>query len=103
MLRVGDAGEGHLVLQPPVGKRLLIFGPDGDDYGVPLDKLRIIAAQLRHVPLAEGSAEAAVKDQNNVLFAPEVGEAYYLALAAGHLEGGGGRRFSAGVHGVPRY
>jgi len=55
------------------------------------------------VPLAEGSAEAAVKDQNNVLFAPEVGEAYYLALAAGHLEGGGGRRFSAGVHGVPRY
>ena len=84
-----------------MSKASLVFETDGDYYSVPLDKLGVILAQLRHVPPAEGSAEATVKDQDNVLFALKAGEPYYFALAVGHLEVGGGGLF--GFHSAPQY
>ena len=38
-----------------------------DDLGIPLDKHGVILAQLRHVPAAERSEKAPVKDQDNLL------------------------------------
>jgi hypothetical protein len=39
---------------------------------LPLEKLRIILTQLRHVPLAEWSGEAAVEDQQYICFSAKI-------------------------------
>jgi hypothetical protein len=40
----------------------------------------MVLAQLRHVRAAEWSGEAAIKDQQNMLFLLELGEADHISL-----------------------
>ena len=64
--------ERKAMLRPEVGEGVSPLRPDHDDLGVPPRELLIPLAQLRHVPLAKGSREAAVEDQHHVSLPAEV-------------------------------
>jgi hypothetical protein len=49
------------------------FGTNHHNLRAGSNKLFVVMAQLRHVPLAEWSGEAAVQDENYMAFAFEIG------------------------------
>jgi hypothetical protein len=52
-----------------------------DDYlGPPLNKFRILLAQLRHMPLAEWSGEGPVEYQQHIGFSAEIGKPEWSAF-----------------------
>ena len=66
---IGDADEGETFLRPVFFKHIRTFRPDRHDFRIELAEPLIILAQLRHVPAAEGSDEAPVEDQQQILLA----------------------------------
>ncbi len=70
--RVGQADEGEFARFPVHFEVNGIFRSDHNDLGSLRLEFRIVSTQLRHVPLAERSHEAAVKDQQHVGFAFEI-------------------------------
>jgi len=71
MLRVGQPRERHVMAAPEIVERGLVLGADGYNVGISLEKIIIIATQLRHMPAAVRSHESAVENQYHV-FAPEI-------------------------------
>lgn len=57
-----------------------IFRPNYNNGHVPLDKLSIGAAQLRHVLPAEWSGKTPVENQQNMLIALELGQRHLAAV-----------------------
>jgi hypothetical protein len=57
---------------PPVRKCLGALRANSDNLSISFYKLLIIATQLRHMPAAERSDEAAIKYQNDILFTLEI-------------------------------
>ena len=58
----------------------LVLGAHRGDLGVPLRKLGEILTQLRHTPLAVGSREATVEDQDHLLVALIFGQPHSIAF-----------------------
>ncbi len=67
-----------------------IFRTYDDHLGLPLDEFLVILAQLRHVPAAEWSNEAAVEHEQDMRCAAKIGQAKWLALIIGQGEVRGG-------------
>ena len=89
VLGVGQAGEGEFVDLEIGGELCGVFGADDENGRVALTKFIIVLAQLRHVRAAEGSLEAAVKDEEDVLFLFEVGEGGGVPVKIFQCEVGG--------------
>jgi hypothetical protein len=99
MLWVGQANKWKAMLLPVIHKGCCIFRPDHYDLGILHQKLFVIAAQLRHVLLAERSEEAAVEDQKNILVVFEIREADLISFEIRQREvWGWGVDFDAFVH-----
>jgi hypothetical protein len=77
---IGQSNEIQLLLLPIISKCFCVLGTHHDDLGVPIGKLGKISAQLRHMPAAEGSPEATIEDQDDVLVALIVGQAHGLVF-----------------------
>lgn len=75
---VHQAGKGQLVTLEIIACIAKRVRGDGQDFCLPLLKLVIVLAQLRQVPTAEGSHEAAQEYQNDMLPAPKIGKAHLL-------------------------
>ncbi len=60
-LWVGQTDKRQVVLLPVGCKSLCVFWTQYDDLCLAFDKFCIVLAQLRHMPLAEGSDKPAVK------------------------------------------
>jgi hypothetical protein len=69
---VGQANEGQVMFLPVAGKGLFILGPENQNNRLLSHELIIIEAQLRHVPLAEGSEKTAIEDQQHILAALKI-------------------------------
>jgi len=69
MVRVGEADKWQPFLFPVAAECFLFFRPDHHDRCVKRLETVHVLAQLRHMPLAEGSLEPAIKDQQHMLFA----------------------------------
>ena len=67
-LGVGQTAEGQAFLCEVVRERLGVFAPENENGRVPFHKLIVVPAQLRHVRAAVWSGEAAVEDEQDVLF-----------------------------------
>jgi hypothetical protein len=89
-LGLGQPNEGQIVLLPIGCKGFGVFGAEDDNLRLSLDKFLMILAQLRHVPLAEWSGQAAVEDQHHMRFAAEIGQADGLTQEIGQAEIGSG-------------
>ncbi len=61
------ADKWQSVLFPVICEGLLVFRPENQNLRVLSHKLIVVKAQLRHVPLAERSEEAAIKNQQHIL------------------------------------
>lgn len=64
-----------IVLAPPVrGERFAVFGADDEYGGAEAGKLIVVVAQLRQVPAAEWSGEAAIENEDDMLVVAVVGQ-----------------------------
>lgn len=61
MLGVSNPDEGQLVFAEVVFKSVLVVRSNDNHLGAAIDKYLVVLAQLRHMPAAEGSLEAAVE------------------------------------------
>jgi hypothetical protein len=65
---IREPNKWKLVGSPVILKRGAAFRSDNDDRGGSLYKFLMVKTQLRHMPLAEWSGKAAIKDQENIGF-----------------------------------
>ena len=72
MFRIRQTDKGQLMFPEIALELLLTFRPDDDNYRIASHKFIMITAQLRHVRAAVRSDEAAVKNQQHILFATKI-------------------------------
>ena len=65
------------------------FRPNHDDFEILLQEHFLILAQLRHMPAAVRSLEAAIEHQQYMLFALEIRQAHALPIEVLQLKIGG--------------
>lgn len=87
-VRESDEGDGFGF--PVAFEGVGSIGSDAEDFRVTRGKGRVVLAQAGEVGAAVGSHEAARKDQHDVLFSAEVGQADGLSVGVGEGEVGGG-------------
>jgi len=73
MAGVWQADEGQVVGFPVFSEGGGVIRANDDHTRAEGEKVMIILAQLRHVPAAEGSLQAAVEDQDDVFLFSEIG------------------------------
>jgi len=66
-----------------VPERPSIVWSDSDNFSIVLSKFLVVLTQLRHVMAAVWSAEASIKDEDNVFLSLVIGKAYLFALSIG--------------------
>ena len=72
-IRIRQPDEGQRFFFPISFECLGVLRPDGNDFGIPVNKLLIVIAQLREVRPAKRSHEPAIEYQEDVFAALEVG------------------------------
>jgi hypothetical protein len=68
--------EGKIILQPIGFERHGIFGSYNYDLRLSPKKFLMFLAQLRHVPLAERSGEASIKNKHNIRSVSKIRQLY---------------------------
>jgi hypothetical protein len=76
VLGVGQADKGYVLFGPIALESPRTVGADDQDLGLALYEMRIVCAQLRQMPAAEGSSKATGKDQHQMRTSMIVGEAH---------------------------
>ena len=81
MVGIGKAAKGDVVGLPVSPYRLRILGGDCEYLRPSSDEQLVVLAQLRQVPAAERSTEAAIEHEDNILSAQILGKAYLAAIS----------------------
>ncbi len=95
---IWQANKRQFMLLPIFTEGSGVFRSNHDDLSVPAGKFFKVTAQLRHMPLAEWSGKAAVENQQNIVFAEEVGEGDRFPAKVGKRKIRGGRIQSNNGH-----
>lgn len=90
-LWIRQANKGQIVFTPIGLKCLRIFWSDHQNLSLPVYEILKVMTQLRHMPLAKWSDEAAVEYQQDIRLSFETGQldCFSLEIRQSEIRGGG--------------
>ncbi len=86
MVGIGQADERQFFPGPIFLKCGRIFRTNDHNHAVVPNKIRVILAQLRQVPAAEGSEKAAIEDEQDIVSTNKIGQSHHGAVEIGKGE-----------------